>query len=424
MSTLFGEIGVFFIALFVTALFSYLETTITAVRFFRIRELAQTTNRYAHLLNTLEMHPHRILITILIANNLANVTTAALSTLIMQQVFCYLQWSEGLGFSAGIALASAMILIFGEILPKNFAKMHGERFMLSTLWMINVAYYLLYPVVKLLSMLSDLIIYRAGSAGASEAFTSEKEIKFLIEYINEKGLMDREKSVMLQNVFRICNTQIKEILIPEPDMITISAQTTIQEALHLFISCQFSRLPVYEGRTDNIIGLLYQKDIFVPLQNAEHDIVIKQIMRPVLFVPESMRVNQILKDFRAEQAHMAIVLDEHGAIAGLVTLEDVLEEIVGEIKDEHEVTHEKIVSLEEQQWLVHGNTSLDELTALLHIDFETESVTLAGFLTEILQHLPKKGERVEYKDYIFQVQTASARRVAQVLIFHKTRMIT
>jgi len=225
---------------------------------------------------------------------------------------------------------------------------------------------------------------------------------------------------MLQNIFRICNTQIKDILIPEPDMIIIEAQTPIDEALQLFTRCQFSRLPVYDGKEDNIIGILYQKDIFIPLQKGEYKKPIKDIARPVVFVPESMKVNQILKYFKDKQIHMAIVLDEHGAIAGLVTLEDVLEGIVGEIKDEHEINSNKIVPLEDGSWLATGNTTLEELHNSLGISCDTEAaVTLGGFLTEQLQHLPKKGERIEYKNFVFQVQKASTRRILQVLIFKK-----
>jgi len=413
----------FIIALAATALFSYLETTITAVRFFRIRELAQTATSYKKILSTLETQPHRILITILIACNLSNVTAAALSTRIMQKLFIRLNLSEGLGFSFGIGLATIAILIFGEIIPKHFAKVQGEKKLGSSLWLINIIYVLLYPAVKLLTKLSDLVISSRVQGQASEAMTSEKEIKFLLEYINQKGLMEHEKSAMLQNIFRICSTQIKDILVPEPDMIIIESSTNIQEALQLFTKCQFSRLPVYEGKEDNIIGILYQKDIFIPLQNGEYKKPIKEIGRPVVFVPESMKVNQILKYFKDKQVHMAIVLDEHGAIAGLVTLEDVLEEIVGEIKDEHEPSSNKVIALEDGSWLANGNTALEELHNLLHVYFEVENaITLGGFLTEQLQYLPKKGERIEYKGFVFQIQKASTRRILQVLIFKKPQV--
>lgn len=415
-----GSIG-FVIALASTALFSYLETTITAVRFFRIRELAQTTNRYQKILSVLEEQPHRILITILIACNLSNVIAAALSTRIMEELFTQLQWPEGLGFSLGIAIATISILIFGEIIPKHFAKLQGEKMLGSSLWLINIVYLMLYPLVKLLTFISNFFIGSHIKENSSTLVTSEKEIKFLIDYINKKGLMEREKSAMLQNIFHICNTQIKDILVPEPDMVIIEAHTPLEMALQQFTQCQFSRLPVYEGKEDNIIGILYQKDIFIPFQKGEYKKPIKEIIRPVVFVPESMKVNQILKFFKDKQLHMAIVLDEHGAIAGLVTLEDVLEEIVGDIKDEHELeTNKTIISLEDGSWLAPGNTSLEELEELLNIPFNAETaITLGGFMTEQLQHLPKKGERLEYADYVFQVQKATSRRILQVLIFKK-----
>ncbi len=409
----------FMIALCATAVFSYLETAVTAIRFFKIRELSQTVPQHQKILAILEEAPHRILITTLIACNLANVTAAALSTQLMTQLFQQWHLSAGLGLSFGIALATLCLLIFGEILPKNFAKLHGESFLGSALWIIRVTYYALYPFVKVLTLLSNRML--GAREQNAHLITSEKEIKFLIDYINQKNLMEPEKSAMLQNIFRICNTTISEILVPEPDMITIDARSTIQKALSIFITHQFSRLPVYDERPDNIVGILYQKDIFQLLQRGEYERIIREVMRPVIFVPESARVNQVLKDFKDKQIHMAIVLDEHGAIAGLVTLEDVLEEIVGEIKDEHEIGASTIVMLEDGQWLVNGNANLDTLEKTLNISFETNhALTVAGFLSETLQHVPKKGERVVYKGYVFQVQKASPRRILQVLVFKKT----
>lgn len=408
----------FLIALCATALFSYLETAVTAIRFFKIRELSQTITKHKKILDILAQAPHRILITTLIACNLANVTAAALSTQLMATLFEHWHLSSGLGLSAGIALATICLLIFGEILPKNFAKMHGENFLGSVLWIVSITYYTLYPLVKVLSLLSNYML--GTDEQNATTITSEKEIKFLIEYINQKGLMEAEKSAMLQNIFRICNTTISEILVPEPDMITINAHASIQDALDMFITHQFSRLPVYEERIDNIIGILYQKDIFQFLQRGEYLRCIRDNIRPVIFVPESARVNQVLKDFKEKQVHMAIVLDEHGAIAGLVTLEDVLEEIVGEIKDEHEIGATNIVLLENEQWLVTGNVNLESLGKILNISFDAQhTLTLGGFLSEILQHVPKKGERVEYKKFTFQIQKASPRRILQVLIFKK-----
>jgi CBS domain containing-hemolysin-like protein len=177
---------------------------------------------------------------------------------------------------------------------------------------------------------------------------------------------------------------------------------------------------VYEKRTDNIIGMVHLKDIFAMLLEDKGEKPLKDLVRPIMFVPESLKISQLLREFRQQHMHIAIVLNEHGSITGLITLEDVLEEIVGEISDEHEPSTEKILPLLQGGWLVDGSVPLEHLSELLQIEFKVEdSVTLGGFLTEYLQHLPKKGERVIYKGYYFQVQKASPKRVNQVLIFEE-----
>lgn len=419
----YAQIIFFIISLISCAIFSFLETSITALRLFKLKELAQsTTGRYTTLLTSLEKNPHRVLITILVASSLSDVTAAALSTLIMENIFEQLNFSGGLGFSLGIALATTAILIFGEILPKNIAKAHGEKLFKSTLWLTNITFYVLYPFVTFLNRFSDFIIYRLSgkkTLDGAESVTSEKEIRFLIDYIDEHGLMETEKSQMLQNIFELGLTPVREIMVPTPDIISINVETSIPETLQIFSKYQYSRLPVFQEKLDNIIGMVYQKDIFA-LWSKNEEKTLREIMRPIMFIPESVKVNQLLREFRQQHMHIAMVINEFGGVNGLVTLEDVLEEIVGEISDEYEPTSEKIVPLKQGGWLVDATVDLEALEEILAIAFETESaLTLGGFLTEQLQHLPKKGERVLYKKFYFQVQKASAKRVYQVLIFEE-----
>lgn len=409
----------FFIALLGCALCSYLETSITALRLFKLKELEATLKKYKSLLYTLEHSPHQVLITILIASNIANVTAAALITNVMETLFAQLNLSGSLGFSVGIGIATTAILIFGEIIPKNIAKVHGEKLFSSTLWITNIIYYSLYPFVTVLMRFSNMIVALFGGRPESgEYITSERELLFLIKYISEKGLMEREKTEMLQSIFKLGSKQVKEIMVPAIDIVMISAETPLKEALEVFSQYQFSRLPVYQDKVDNIIGMVHQKDIFVLLSKGQEKPV-KELVRPVLFIPESMKINQLLREFRQERKHMAIVLNEYGIITGLVTLEDVLEEIVGEISDEYEAITQKIIALESGGWLADGSVDLETVSKLLNIDFEdvNDVVTLGGFLTAMLQHLPKKGEAVEYKGFQFFVQKTSPRRVSQVLIY-------
>lgn len=414
---LYTEMIGFILSLFACALFSFLETSITALRLFKLKELASTTSRYQALFNTLEQNPHQVLITILIANNIANVTAAALITNIMENIFARLQLSSSLGFSLGIGIATTTILIFGEIIPKNMAKVHGEKLFRSTLWITNIVFYMLYPLVTLLIKVSTTIIaLMGGTTEPSESVTSEHEIRFLIDYINEKGLMEREKTEMLQSIFKMGSKQVREIMVPAIEIIMINANMPLKEALDVFSKYQFSRLPVYEDNIDNIIGMVHQKDIFVLLSKGQEK-SLKDLVRPISFVPESMKINQLLREFRNQHKHIAIVLNEYGIITGLVTLEDVLEEIVGEIHDEYEVNLEKIKAIDENTWLADGSVDLETLSELLNITFEVEDVvTLGGFLTAQLQHLPESGESLSYKSYTFDIKKVSQKRVSEVTI--------
>lgn len=421
-SLFYVAVIVFFIALCSCALFAFLETNITALRLFKLKELASRTGKYSLLFTTLENNPQRVLISILIARNFCDVTASALSSLIMERIFEQFNFSGGIGFSVGIALATIVLLLFGEIIPKNFAKSHGEQIFSRFIWLVNLIFLTLRPLVSVLLRFSDFLIYRSGGKKAveevSDWVSSEKEIQFLIEHINEKGLMETEKTEMLQNIFELGTTPVKEVMVPDTDIVSVEVNTTLKECVNIFIEYRYSRLPVYEGKIDNIVGMVYLKDIFLLLFDHQ-DKPLSELVRPLNFVPETVKVNQLLREFRESHQHMAIVINEYGSITGLVTLEDILEEIVGEISDEDEAgEEEKIVALKQGGWLVHAVTSLDELEKKLGITFQTEDVlTLGGFLTEQLQRLPKKGERVHYKNYYFQVQKASPKRVLQVLIF-------
>ena len=414
--TLIAQIIFFFVALIFAALFAFLETAFTALRLFKLKELALSVSKYQSLFYSWEKNPQRILITILIANNFAHVLASVLISNIMSNIF------GTFGLALGVALATIMILIFGEIIPKSFAKTHHERLFASFLWLINILYYIEYPFVTALLRIADFFFSKVGTPHILEKqdVVSEKEIEFLIDYSDEKGIMEAEKTEMLQNVFGLGQTLAREIMIPKADMVLLNDNSTIEQAMETFFKSRYSRVPVYEGDDDNIIGIVHQKDIFdlvVKSQNKK----IKELVRPVLFIPETQKVNQLLSDFLKKHIHMAIIIDEYGSVAGLITLEDIIEEIVGEIVDEHEKTSSEIVQLERGGWIVDASTALEKVEDLLGIKIVAEnSISLGGFLAEKLQHIPRKGERVYYEGFCFQVQQASARRVLQILIFeHK-----
>jgi len=422
-SSLYIQSFIFLIALLLCALFSFLETSITALRLFKLKQLAQQSgDRYHSFFHMLEKEPQRVLITILIANSLANVTSAALITNVMENAFARLHWSSGLGFSIGIGIATIAQLIFGEIIPKHIARISSDKYFYSTLWLSNLTYRIFDPLASLLTRMADTLIGRKKSAidGESE-WVSEREIQFLIDHIGQKGLMEVEKSSMLKNIFELGVTPIEDIMVPATDVIMVEASTPIKDTLEVFTEHHFTRLPVYDDTKENIIGIVHLKDIFL-LMSRNQEKKLKDIVRPILFVPESLKVNQLMRELRQQHVHMAIVLNEHGIITGLITLEDVLEEIVGEISDEHELVVEKYIPLKTGGWLMNAGMPLDEVSEVIGIDFETEiSNTLGGFLAEELQHLPRKGDRVLYKKFYFQVQEASPKRVNRVLVFKEEK---
>lgn len=413
MDPIYWKAILFCIGLLCAALFAFLETALTALRLFEVKTLSQSSGRYKKLFGVWQKAPQRLLISILIGSNLVHVLCSVTVTDIMQELL----GDTGLALAVGVTVATIMILVFGEIIPKTFAKAYKRASVASLLWLINILYRITNPLVTILLWLANGLMSLLGGEPDQEELISEKEIKFLIGYSDKKGGMDTRKIAMLENVFELGQTLCNEIMVPATDVVMLEASSSLEDALKLFARHRFTRMPVYEGREDNIIGLIHQKEVFNLLYNKQ-DKPLRDCLLPVLFVPETKRINQLLSEFQEKRAHMAILVDEYGAVAGLVTLEDVIEEIVGDISDEHERVHAEITPLDDGGWLVDARCDLETLEEVLAIKFDTqESVSLGGFLAEKLQHLPKKGERVYFEGYCFQVQRATLKRVLQVLVF-------
>lgn len=409
------NIILFLLSLFTCALLSFLETSITAMRLFKLKELELVTPQYKHLFEAFDKHPQNILISILIATNLASVTCAVISQHLTDSLFESIKLPEGIAFILGIFITTIMVSIFGEIIPKTVAQSMGSKTFTSTLWIVNIFYKILGPIAN---HLNNISLYFSKNSD-SEDIVSEKEIQFLLNYIEEKGLMENEKTAMLQNIFRMGQTSVKEILIPKSDVISINVNDDISTFLDKFAEYQFSRFPVYQDNAENIIGIVYLKDILFALQK-DPAIKLQKIMRPIIFVPDNMKVNELLKEFKLQQIHMAMILDEYGNTIGLVTLEDALEEIVGDIHDEHDANRdtEKIKTVKKDaEWSVDATIDLDRLHPFLKITFQTQTaVTLGGFISEQMQHLPKIGESLIYKNYHFTIEKADAKRVILVRV--------
>jgi putative hemolysin len=414
--TLSTNVILFLLSLLACALFSFLETSITALRLFKLKELELAIPKYKNLFDAFRKHPQHVLISILITTDLASITCAVVSQQLTENLFEQIKVPESLAFILGIFITTILVSVCGEIIPKSIAQSMGSKTFNSTLWIVNSLYTILGPIAR---RIHNISLYFSKNNNVDEDIVSEKEIQFLINYIDEKGLMDNEKTSMLKNIFSMGQTSVKEILIPKSDMISINVNDDISTFLDKFSEYQFSRFPVYQDDPENIIGIVYLKDILFTLQKNP-SIKLQDLIRPIIFVPDNMRVNGLLKEFKLQQIHMAMILDEYGNTIGLVTLEDALEEIVGDIHDEHDANRDsnkiKVVK-KDSEWSIDGTIDLDRLHPLLKITFEAQSaVTLGGFLSEQMQHLPKQGECLVYKDFYFTIEKADAKRVISVRI--------
>lgn len=407
------DCAIFLASLALCSLLAFMETSITAIRLFKVKELAKSTSKYKHFLTSLEANPQYVLMTVLIATNMLCITTAVLLQNIIENIFADFDLPQGLGFTIGIALGTIVVSLIGEIIPKSIAQALNNP-LASLLWLANGIFYIMGPVAKPLLAIAHRIT-RQHNDPADEHIVSEQEIRFLIDYIQKKGLMEEDKTHMLQNIFRMENTHVKEILIPKSDIISIDVNSSVEQILQLFQLHKHSRFPIFENSPENIIGILYQKDLFLSLHEKSEDFALKQLIKPIIFVPDSLKVSELLKEFKRQHIHMAMVIDEYGSTIGLVTLEDTLEEIVGDITDEHEKIYNfnKIVTIAvNKEWSVDATIDLDRLEDVLGIQFHVETaVTLGGFLTEHAQRILKQGEHVFYKGFCFTVQQANEKRV-------------
>lgn len=410
------------ISLLACGLFSFMETSITALRIFNLKELAKKTKRYHRLLEVLETEPQRVLIAILIGSCLVNVIAADSITTVVEHVLQQYNISAGLRFFGAIAIATILILIFGDILPKNLAQARFGKLFESTLWIANIVFYVMAPLVYFFSRLTRFVItsLRSHHPAEEEGAISEQEIQFLIDYIDKKGKMERDKSRMLNSIFELAHTLVQDIMVPEANMACMDVTLSVEEALDFFVRYSYSRIPVYEGNVVNIIGMLHQKDVILVLTRKK-ETTVRNLVRPILFVPETMHVNKFLRQLKEQRQHIAMVTGEDEAIVGLVTLEDAIEEIVGDINDEHESVAQYITELGDGKWLIYGGVDLEALEKLLHINFESNgATTLADFLMEHFNEIPKKGESLSYKNYNFKVEKTTQKRIVHIIISKQT----
>ena len=397
-----------------SSLVSFLETAVTLLRPYQLKALREKAKGYDRLFEVWDTQPQKLIIGILLLNSFIDIVAVMCVSEAMQMVF------GSLGALLSIPVSTVCNIVLTNLLPKMYARLHYEKGVHQLLWLASVIIQSLYPIVTVLLVFVNYVFGFFGyDLSTVNDVVSEDELEYLIQQSDASGALDSEKSEMLQNVFGLGDICVEKVMVPKSDMVLFDVNAGIPAAIDFLRQHRYSRVPIYDGKEDNIVGIIYHKDLF-DHYSQHSDKTLKELVRPVLFTPETKRVSQLLNEFLKKRMHMAIVIDEFGNVIGLVTLEDLIEEIVGEISDEHEKIHTGIIPLEQGGWLVNASIMLDKLEEFLAITFDVqESLTLAGFLAEKFEYLPQNGEQLMYRGYVFTVQQATDKRIFQVLISHE-----
>jgi CBS domain containing-hemolysin-like protein len=403
------EIVLFLICLLLSGFFSSSEVALISITRAKVRALLNQSRKGATALDTLKRSTDTLLITILIGNNIVNVAAASLATAIAIGIY----GDVGIGIATGVTVI--LMLIFGEIGPKMYASRHVEEFALRVAVPILYLSKVLYPVLWVSDRIKGQFAFRPG---VSEPVVTEEEIKEWIDVGEEEGTIEEEERDMLYSVLRFGDTTVREVMTSRVDVVMIEDTATLDSALSIFNETGFSRIPIYHEQIDNVVGLLNVKDLFAAVFRQQTSATIGSLMYEPYFVPESKKIDELLKELQVKKQHMAVVLDEYGSFAGIVTVEDMLEELVGEIMDEFDEEEPEVQEIEEGVFLVDARAWVEHLNEDLHLALPlTDSYeSLGGLVIDRLGHIPRRGEvvKIEESNTTLVVMQMRGRRIVKV----------
>lgn len=399
-----------------SAFFSGSEIALSSLGKITLKRLGRENPRKKHHFELLLSNPSRWLVTILIGNNLANIAAASLATILAQQ---WIKGTQGKIVGIVTGVMTFIILLFGEITPKRYCREHAEKVSLKVIGPIFFLSRILSPVVKALTFLTQGILGASLEKSFPKPIT-EKEIHTLIDIGQEEGALEEREEELAHSALEFDETRVKEIMTPRTKMIAISQEASLKELAKLIDEAGYSRIPVYQGRVDNIVGVAYAKDL-LSITDKWDRLKVKDIIHPPIFVPYTTKLSEILHQLQREKTHLAIVVDEYGGVAGIITIEDLLEELVGEIEDEYDrASSEKIQLLKDGSALVEGDTDIDEINDKLKTSLpekEAAFESIGGFIFNHLGRIPRKGEVIEQDGVKIEVVEVDARRIKKVKIY-------
>ena len=420
----FLQLSLFAILLFCSAFFSSAETAFFSLSKINRNRLKEKGSKRANRVLSLLDDSRNLLITILTGNTIVNVAAATIAALLAADISRNLQFPKELAVAIEIVVVTIILLVLSEITPKIFAVKNAVWLAELYALPIQIISYLLFPLTQLLAQF-PIVVSKMIVSRSDKYLLSKDELKALIEVGQKKGTLVEEEKEMIQSIFEFTKTSVKEIMIPRTDMVCVDKKISFENLVKIIKEKGHTRLPVFDERVDNIIGILHAKELLPSIRTKTNHISFDSLVRPALFIPESKMIDELLKDFQKEKKHMAIVVDEYGGTAGLITLEDIIEEIVGEIQDEYDTEEPLYQIINNETILVNAKIDLDELNEKLKLDLPTDTnyESLGGLILNIIGSLPKLKDEITYQRYKFVIEKVEKNRIIQVSIHNIKRKI-
>ena len=400
---------IFIFLLILSAFFSGTETA-----YFHIRKhRKETPEKIKSVLDS----PQRLLVSLLTGNTIVNVSIASLAAYITAGFADDYTWSKSTLILMEVLVVSVVVLIFGEILPKMIAIKYSKEYALKMYTPLKIMMFILSPIAQGFNAITNVVI-KIIPFRKEKIFDSEEELKILAELGEEEGTLQEEESDMIQSIFDFKEKTVGEIITPRVDIVSLKSDESIDKAMDIIGERQFSKIPIYKDTIDNIKGILYAKDIIPYLMGSRPNVNLQTLARQPFFVPETKPIDDLMEEFKLRKTSIAIVVDEWGGTEGLVTLEDVVEEVMGEIRDPYDQEESNVLKQSDGSFIVDGSITIYDLEEDTDIEFpdDRDYDTLVGFILDILTDIPQTGEQVEFNNMIFTVQTVENNRIGKIKI--------
>ena len=404
------QLVIVIILLSASAFFSSAETALMTSNKLKMRNLAENGDKRAAKVLKVTENTDKMLSAILIGNNIVNLTASSISTALTLKIF----GSKLVGIATGIL--TFLILVFGEITPKNVASKNAENMALAYIGVISFLVTLLTPVIFIVNTVAKFVISIFNKNSDDNNAVTEEELRAMVEYSHEEGIIENEEKKMIVNVVDFGDTVAGDIMVPRVDMVMVDEKSSYEEILQVFREERYTRIPVYEETPDNVIGILNVKD-FLLIEDKEN-FIMKELLREPLYTYEYKKTSALMMDMRKTGANIVIVLDEYGITAGLITLEDMLEEIVGEIRDEFDADEDEgITKVSDLEYLIDGSTNLDDINDRIGLSLSSEEYeSIGGLIMEKLGRLPVEGEIINFDNIVLTVKKMDHARIEKVCL--------